>query len=50
MNKNAAVKFVPRFQRPVKADVMIVKEGNHQELKEQKIQDCEVIRKDIRDR
>lgn len=31
--KDAAVKFVPRLQRLVKAGVtMIVKEGNHQEL------------------
>lgn len=29
VDKNAAVKFVPRFQRLVKADVLIVKEGNH---------------------
>lgn len=35
VDKNAAVKFIPRFQRLVKVGVMmIVKEGNRQELKE----------------
>lgn len=37
VDKNAAVKFVLRFQRLVKAGGLIFKEGNHQELKRNRI-------------